>query len=520
MEEAAKIEVFGVNGKYFLISGEEGSHHAGDEGVLLRPNLKGAIDAPVKSLWLPGAYGQVFVDFRWERRDVVFTVTCFDPFEDTAEGWHTVDSDWRYAFDYVKQTEIRYTTSDGVRSLWVRLLEEPKAYETDPWEGRDPHIYHTGTVTMTVAAELPFYQGPPKVYDWDPPPEGTLAADVNFAVMANGPVPAAFTKTDFGAGGVSIINGALEWTESGALGAYEMFIYNADEADTDNHEVSVVFPGNGGEWGIFEGSVQLLIRSDGTINNYAFAEVNYSGPISSVRIGVVKDHEKTWLDFLGMGKALNINAGDKVSFGATGDKRFRLKINDETVYTVYDDDLDGPMGVGFRKVGFIMFAGPTFISGQVVPPRISRFEARDIPTTDERSTFLTVENSGDVPVWPRWVLSDKAEWTLPDYSFGNEEYGMGVADTERVLPMVFLPDGAGCVADSDPRVQTFIVANRMHYQGLMKGQDLLYPIPHGIWQIPVTVNNAEDGFKLRLYVPQWHTRPWNRSTSIPLHEVL
>src|SRR5690348_1540670 len=135
--EATKIEVFGLNDQYFLISGQEmvgdTLHYMGDEGVILRPKLEGAIDAPVKSLWLPGAFGQTFVDFRWQRRDVVFTVQTFDPIEDSPEGWHTVDSDWRFAFDYVKETEIRYTTSDGPRSLWVRLLEEPKAYSTDSW---------------------------------------------------------------------------------------------------------------------------------------------------------------------------------------------------------------------------------------------------------------------------------------------------------------------------------------------------------------------------------------------------
>lgn len=515
-KEAAKIEVFGVNGKYFLISGEEEGHYAGDEGVLLKPNLKGAIDAPVRSLWLPGAYGQVFVDFRWERRDVIFTVQIFDPFEDDPETWHTIDSDWRYAFDYVKQTEIRYTTSDGVRSLWVRLLEEPKAYDSDSYEGKDPHLYNTGTVVMTVAAELPFYQGETLVFDWNPGPEGDFNIDVDFSVMPDGPIPASFTNIyDGGSGGSSIINGAVEWTEStGGLGATEVFIYNADNADTNNHEVSVIFPGNGGEWGLFQGNIRLIIRSDGTMDNFCFAEINYSGLISSVKIGCVHDGDVDYFNFIG--KAIDIDAGDEVAFAATGDRRYRLRINDETVYTIYDDDSVANIGPGFRSTGFQMTAGPTFLLGQVVPPRISRFRGRDVPTTDERNTILEVTNNGDVPVWPRWVLTDKANWTLPDYSFGNEEYGRGIEDATRTIPLVFLPDGAGLVADSDPRRQTFLVANRMHYQGLMKGLDLLYPIPHGTWEIPLTVNDAEDGFRARLYLPQWHTRPWNRSTSIPL----
>lgn len=301
--EAAKIEVFGVNGKYFLISGQESGHYAGDEGVLLRPKLTGAIDAPVKSLWLPGAFGQVFVDFRWDRRDMVFTVQTFDPDEDTPEGWHTVDSDWRYAWDYVKETEIRYTTSDGVRSVFARLLEEPKAYDSDSWEGKDPHLYNTGTVVMTVACELPFYQG-----------------------------------------------------------------------------------------------------------------------------------------------------------------------------VVWEDDFTSPLASGSH-------------------------------------TFI-VPVDGDVPVWPKYTLTDQAIWTLPDHSFGNEEFARGVADANRTVPLPFLPAGAGCVVDSDPRRQTLLAANRIHLQGLWGGKDLLYPLPHGTHEVTVSWTGATDGVACAIQVPQWFTRPWSRPTSI------
>lgn len=316
--EGAKIEVFGTNGKYFLISGQEpkvggGTHWAGDEGVILRPKLEGAIDAPVKSLWLPGAFGQVFVDFRWQRRDVVFTAQTFDPVDDSPEGWEQVDSDWRWAFDYVKETQIRYTVPsdpDNPRDLFVRLLEEPKAYSSDSWEGKDPHLWNTGSVVMTCAAELPFYRGVTKVYE-------------------------------------------------------------------------------------FESSL------------------------------------------------------------ASGQHTFDVAVD------------------------------------------------------------------GDVPVWPRWVLTGNARWTLPDRSYGNEEYGRGLADAAREVLLPLLPDGVGCVADSDPRRQTLLATNRMHLQGLWGGKDLLYPIPSTYsltaeHTTPVTVkwNDAPQGVACRLEVPQWFTRPWSKRTSL------
>lgn len=301
IDSTAKIEIFGVHGEVFCISGPG----RGEQGVLLAPKLKGMIDAPVKSLWLPGAFGQVFVDFRWERRDIVFTVTIFADDGDS-ELWRTIDSNWRFAFDYVKESTIRFTTSDGYRDLKVRLLEEPKAYESAGWEGKDPALYATSTVVMTVAAELPFFVGPSDIIPW--------------------------------------------------------------EADTQ-----------------------------------------------------------------------------------TGKKSFTMNVD------------------------------------------------------------------CDVPVWPKWTLTDQATWRLPDFSWGNEEFGRGVADSGRTVPLPFLPKGAGCVADSDPRVQTLLAANRMNLQGLWAGKDLLYPIAGGTYKkIPVKVTGATEGFAMKLEVPKWYTRPWSRPVGLGL----
>jgi hypothetical protein len=161
-----KIEVFGVDGSHFVISGPG----AGEQGVTLSPKIKGAIDAPVKSLWLPSAFGQEFVTFRWQRREVIYAVQIF--VEDTgdddydAETWMTLDWAWRAAWDYVKETTVRYTTSAGVRDLKLRLIEEPKAYETNSYEGFDPFLTRDASCVMTCAAELPFYVGDPLIYDF------------------------------------------------------------------------------------------------------------------------------------------------------------------------------------------------------------------------------------------------------------------------------------------------------------------------------------------------------------------
>lgn len=158
---ANKIEVFGCDGSYWYISGPDLPQEA---GVTLNPTVTGAIDAPVRTLWLPGAFGQESQGYRWERRDMVFAVQTFaqDP-----ETWMFVDSEWRNAFDYIKETTIVYTTSAGVRSITVRLLEEPKSYEGEAEAGKSPFLTCESTIIMTVASDLPFYVGETDIFEFE-----------------------------------------------------------------------------------------------------------------------------------------------------------------------------------------------------------------------------------------------------------------------------------------------------------------------------------------------------------------
>lgn len=287
---ANKIEVFGCDGSYWYISGADIPMEA---GVTLSPQLTGAIDAPAKTLWLPGAFGEESQGMRWERRDVVFTVQTFaqDP-----ETWMTVDSEWRSAFDYVKETAIVYTTSAGARWIMVKLLEEPKSYGD-----KSPYLTCDVPIVMTVASEMPFYVSETQVYEWE------------------------------------------------------------------------------------------------------------------------------------------------------------------------------------------------------------------LPVGDQANFTIQITNTGDVPVFPRWTLTDKATWTLPDFSWGSSEYGRPLQDAGRSVELPALLDGEGVVVDADPRRQTVLAANMAPVQSRWKGQDLLYPIAPGAdAAVPVSVRNAANGAALRLEIPQWHTRPWSR----------
>lgn len=295
---ANKIEVYGCDGSYWYISGPDIPTEA---GVTLNPRLTGAIDAPVKTLWMPGAFGQESQGYRWERRDVIFAVQTFaqDP-----ETWMTVDSEWRAAFDYLKETKIVYTTSAGRRWLRVRMLEEPKSYEGQVEAGKSPFLTCESTVVMTVASELPFYEGDTEIYEWE---------------MTSG--------------------------------------------------------------------------------------------------------------------------------------------------------------------------------------------------TPSEVIQIAINNDSDVPVWPRWTLTGGATWTLPDFSWGSEEYGRGLEDSGRTVELPPLNRYENLVVDSDPRRQTILSSNMSNVQGRWKGNDLLYPLaPGATAKIPVGVKDITNGVTpaLRLEIPKWYTRPWSR----------
>lgn len=154
MTDFLKIELVGRDGSHWNLSGPG----MGAQGVTLSPNLQQFYDAPVKTLYVPGPFGEEYAGKRVQRREIVFTVQAYDDDPDT---WATVDSAWRWAWDYDEESEIRVTTSDGTRWLKVRLMEEPK-----PYYEKDPHITADNPIVMTVTATFPYWQDEPKTYTW------------------------------------------------------------------------------------------------------------------------------------------------------------------------------------------------------------------------------------------------------------------------------------------------------------------------------------------------------------------
>ena len=294
-QDAAIWELTGADGSHWRISGPG----SGRQGVTLNPGLEGAFDPPVKTLWITGPFGQNYRGKRYQRREIIFSTQVYDR---GVETWHTIDSRWRQAWDYDVESVLSVTTSDGTRSIKLRLLEEPK-----PYGKKDPHLLHDETVVMTVAAEVPFWEMPAREY------------------------------------------------------------------------------------------------------------------------------------------------------------------------------------------------------------------IAEIPSSSDEVVTFDIHNDGDIPVFPKWVLTGGALYTLPDFSWGNDMYSRGAQDLGRTIPLPELTEFENVTVDSDPRFQTIIAENESPVQNRWKGNDLLYPIMPGKHEAkyPLRVQNAAAGVEVKLIVPRWFGRPWSRPKALP-----
>jgi hypothetical protein len=157
LSELLKIELHGRDGSYWCLSGPG----MGKEGVILKPKVSQFMDTPVKTLYVPGPFGEEFAGKRVQRREMVFTVQVggedIDP-----ETWASIDASWRWAWDYEAESKLVVTTADGVRWIKVRLFEAPQ-----PYGDKDPHLTGDEEVVMTVTATFPYWQEAPDVYEWE-----------------------------------------------------------------------------------------------------------------------------------------------------------------------------------------------------------------------------------------------------------------------------------------------------------------------------------------------------------------
>lgn len=182
MSNSLLIEIVGRDGSEWTISGPG----FGRQGVTLKPRVSQLIDAPVKTLFVPGPFGEEFAGKRVQRREMVFTVQIGGDDMDV-DDWAYADAAWRWAWDYEQESMMRVTVlnSSGAvvssRYIMLRLLEEPKSYGD-----RDPYITGDNEVVMTVTATFPYWRSDDLIQEWT---TGSASGSHTFTVASDSDVP-------------------------------------------------------------------------------------------------------------------------------------------------------------------------------------------------------------------------------------------------------------------------------------------------------------------------------------------
>lgn len=123
---------------------------------------------------------------------------------------------------------------------------------------------------------------------------------------------------------------------------------------------------------------------------------------------------------------------------------------------------------------------------------------------------LPVENPTDQDMYLKWVGSAPAQWSLPDFSWGNNYYGRATADAERMITLPKTTAGQDLTVDTDPLAEMIIAANGDLMWPLMNGVSFEYQVPPYTpsTSVPVAVTFAPAGASVMCVQPRNWSRPW------------
>ena len=131
--------------------------------------------------------------------------------------------------------------------------------------------------------------------------------------------------------------------------------------------------------------------------------------------------------------------------------------------------------------------------------------------------YVTVSNPlpEDYEIWLQWVVQASAAnitWTIPDFSWGNDEFERAAVDAARKIVMPPLINGEHLLIDTDKMARNGQVNSSLDtevYQR-MGGKRFMYHLPGRTppTQIPVTVSKAPVGSGIQVRCPRPWPRPW------------
>lgn len=124
-------------------------------------------------------------------------------------------------------------------------------------------------------------------------------------------------------------------------------------------------------------------------------------------------------------------------------------------------------------------------------------------TTGDDSGFVTVSNPTDTWLYPMWVCDAPGKWSLPDFSWRDDQWH------DRVITTPTLGGGEALTIDTYPANESYVSANGSNIAGRFGGVEFLFPVPPHTppTQIPVKVSGGQPGASVMVRMPRNWRRP-------------
>lgn len=200
-----------------------------------------------------------------------------------------------------------------------------------------------------------------------------------------------------------------------------------------------------------------------------------------------------------------------VYISTDGERRLGIReIQDPKPFVGADFEGGDPHLIAYGSIGMLLGCENPYYVGAT---------EKFVWETDGNGDFwfpMPYYNPASVMSWPKAYLTDRAQWTMPDYSFGWEEYGTGIADLGKTVQLPLLREGENIDVDWDPSEETIIAENEAPVYERMAGKDLEYAIQPGMGDPEegciIRVNNVTnpDGARCELYLPRLHAEPFGK----------
>ena len=162
---------------------------------------------------------------------------------------------------------------------------------------------------------------------------------------------------------------------------------------------------------------------------------------------------------------------------------------------------------GIATMTMVCVSGnPFFREDDVVDSYVT---TTDTTVSGTETGQVTIANPCDVDIWLQWIVQGGATGmivTLPDFSFGNDEFNRATEDDDRAVILAPLQSGEVLLIDTDKLAidGQFNSSTRPSYRGLMNGVRFMYRVPAGTesTDLPIVFDNAPIGAGVQVRAPR------------------